>query len=214
MINHQAAADSLSLPYAILALGQSNDPTWGIDSTWSDRLYQRKALKVIDTRGRLALKAAWQAVEQATLDYSKPSFRRGISLAVGSATMGEEDLRQAFQDGDDLPLVEKLNQHLNPLWILGRLPNIPASHLAIQFKCQGPVLTCLTVRQALSDALDILENNEADCLLVGVSDRTSTILILATLEFAEAHKSKVFQHISRKDYWKTWLELAPDNIYE
>ena len=145
-------------------------------------LYQRKALKFLDRRGKQALQAAREAVGQA----GKPGFflpdRCGVSLAVGMPEAGEEQLADVFDSEGSESIVSQLRNGLNPLWLLGRLPNMPASHLSIQFQARGPVLTSLRGGQALQDAMDCIADGEADAMLVGATEAWFSPVGLAAME--------------------------------
>jgi 3-oxoacyl-(acyl-carrier-protein) synthase len=130
-------------------------------------LYHAKVAKTLDRRAELALVAAQQAINGSAWTHCKDPIRRGISLAVGTASMNEKDLEDIHAAAENVSLLEKWKKHLPPLWLLKQLPNMPASHLAIQFQAQGPVLTSLCGRQALVEAFDLIENGEADVMLVG-----------------------------------------------
>jgi 3-oxoacyl-(acyl-carrier-protein) synthase len=142
-------------------------------------LYQRKALKFLDRRGKQALQAAREAVGQA----GKPGFflpdRCGVSLAVGMPEAGEEQLADVFDSEGSESIVSQLRNGLNPLWLLGRLPNMPASHLSIQFQARGPVLTSLRGGQALQDAMDCMEQEGSR-----VRGEAAVMLVLESMEHA------------------------------
>jgi 3-oxoacyl-(acyl-carrier-protein) synthase len=192
-------------------------PETGVESF----LYQRKALKYLDRRGKLALYAAREAVLDSGLDCSSPSWGRGISLAVGGAGAGEECLREVFLSKTDETLTQKLRNELNPLWLLGRLPNMPASHLAIQFKARGPVLSSLRGRQALEDAMDLIENGEADVVLTGATEawfggperagldnqgEAAVLFVMESLKSAVLRGADVYHVVTRQDIGSCRME--------
>ncbi len=146
---------------------------------FNSKLYDRKALKVMDRRTRLALAAAFEAVDAAGLDCFEVSSRRGISLGIGFPDPGLEELSAALQDKPERSMVSRLLDNLNPLWLLKHLPNIPASHLAIQFKASGPSCTTSCGRQALQYAADVIAGGEADCMICGASDSSISPLYMA-----------------------------------
>ncbi|MDD5263032.1 MAG: beta-ketoacyl synthase N-terminal-like domain-containing protein [Methylacidiphilales bacterium] len=146
---------------------------------FNSRLYDRKALKVMDRRTRLALAAAFEAADVSGLDCSEASSRRGISLGIGFPDPGLEDISAALQDKPERSPAGRLLDNLNPLWLLNHLPNIPASHLAIQFKASGPSCTTSCGRQALQYAADVIAGGEADCMICGASDSSISPLYIA-----------------------------------
>jgi 3-oxoacyl-[acyl-carrier-protein] synthase II len=182
-------------------------------------LYQRKALKFLDRRAVHALAAGMEAMNQAALDCSNPSPRRGISLAVGFASAGEKSLGDVFLDDPEQALNLRLGRSLNPFWLLGRLPNMPASHLSLQFRVQGPVWTCCQGKQALIDAMDGIENGQADVFLAGASEawfcpsglaglsqkkakvwgEASVLFVIESLKHAEHRGANFLRKISRQE---------------
>lgn len=151
---------------------------------WLKHLYHPKAVKLLDQRTCSVMQAAYDAGVESGLDFMTASLRRGISLSVQAPGVEPEDFHYAFAQKNNASPAKKLVDHLNPLWVLGQLPNIPASHLAIQYNCQGPVLTCSSGdgQQGIETALDVLENDEADFMLVGACAEHSWMLIITPLE--------------------------------
>lgn len=151
---------------------------------WLKSLYHPKALKLLDARSIAVMQAAYDAVLESGMNFTTASPRRGISLSVDSPNFEQEDFRYAFTQNNRATVIKQLAEHLNPLWLLSQLPNIPASHLAIQYKCQGPVFTCSggEGQQAIEAALDTLENDEADTMFVGSCAEQSWMFLITTLE--------------------------------
>ena len=134
------------------------------------RLTDTKTLKNMDRRSQLALAAAFEAIDSAGLDCQEKSFCRGVSLAVGFADPGGEEISQALHDVPSTEILSGLLQNLHPLWLLKRLPNMPASHLAIQFKAAGPSCTTSCGKQSLQYAADCIRSGQSDCMICGASD--------------------------------------------
>jgi len=68
---------------------------------------------------------------------------------------------------------EEEMQRIAPLWLLRRLPNMPASHISIAFDARGPNNTMTnrdtSALMALMEAVNVIERGAADCLIVGAT---------------------------------------------
>ena len=145
-------------------------------SGFLDRLYARKALKVMDARTLTALPAALTAFDQSGC-HSAPE-RLAISLAVGPCDFAAAEISRALASGPALTPAARLQKNLHPLWLLRVLPNMPASHLAIQFHARGPCHTTFDAAQALRQAIDWMVTDEADSVLCGAADDSSAVLLV------------------------------------
>lgn len=136
-------------------------------------LPNRKAVKIMDRRTRLACGACAQMVAAG----EKFDEESGIVMAVGPASLGESDISAALSGSPDITheeLLGTLEKNLQPLWLLGRLPNMTAAHVAIQFQILGPSQTCgggsLAGIQALSCAARWLQTSSAKKVIVGTTE--------------------------------------------
>jgi 3-oxoacyl-(acyl-carrier-protein) synthase len=161
-------------PVVITGYGAMGFPDSLLDETKvQNSLRHRKSWKVMDTRTRLALGAALQAAAMAGI--SPDRSEGGVALGVGW-TGPDEPLMASLagraenpqQDGAWMRLLEK---ELPPLWLLERLPNMPAAHLAIQFQACGPCHTNATARaaglQAIALAARWIASGETPWALAG-----------------------------------------------
>ncbi|NJK93208.1 MAG: hypothetical protein HC904_16180 [Blastochloris sp.] len=156
-------------------LAEAQDNLW-----FQHNLYEPKALKLMNDSTRLLLRAAARVVAEAGLDCSQASARRGIYLLM-TLPFADEELRALAGKGTNQ--IQHLQQNLAPLWLLKQLPNLPAAHLALQFKFQGPAWTGQARREDWTDlcrqAEEILSDGEVDLLLVGIcSGREAEIGLL------------------------------------
>ncbi|MDX6765871.1 MAG: beta-ketoacyl synthase N-terminal-like domain-containing protein [Candidatus Methylacidiphilales bacterium] len=105
-----------------------------------ERLRQRKAAKWMGLETRSLLAASLIAADRAGLpDAELPSC--GVCVAAPPAEL-PTPLPAAFPM--DVAAVRDLLRDWPPLWLLGCLPNMAASHLAIQFRAGGPCHTLAT----------------------------------------------------------------------
>jgi len=129
-----------------------------------------------------ALGAAAQAWRSAGLDDATIDRERlGIYLGSGEGSLDFDNYVASNIAGWD-----KDTRSINaPAWARAALermtalreieqePNMPLSHLAMEFDVQGPAYNCLTAcaasNQAIGEASEILRRNDADVMIVGGS---------------------------------------------
>jgi len=128
------------------------------------RLRNRKSLKLMGPEIQSLLAAALAATDQAgwTDPGDKMDARCGICLAAPAPTFPSPP--HLFQ-GPSAPAILK---EWPPLWLLGCLWNMAASHMAIQFQASGPSHTLATHQweSLISLAESLIEEDEADRVIV------------------------------------------------
>lgn len=167
----------------ITGYGATGFPERPLDETVvQNSLRHRKSWKLMDTRTRMALGAALQAAAMAGI--SPDRSEGGVALGVGWSGPDEPlmaslaaQAENPRQDGAWMRLLEK---ELPPLWLLERLPNMPASHLAIQFQAGGPCHTSAAARasglQAVALAARWIASGETPWALAGGVEGPLSIL--------------------------------------
>lgn len=130
-----------------------------------------------------ALGAAAQAWRAAGLDDDATLNRERLGIYLGS---GEGSLDFDNYVASNIAGWDKETRTINaPAWAKAALdrmaalreieqePNMPLSHLAMEFDAQGPAYNCLTAcaasNQAIGEASEILRRNDADVMIVGGS---------------------------------------------
>jgi 3-oxoacyl-[acyl-carrier-protein] synthase II len=128
-----------------------------------------------------ALGAATQAWKMAGLDgFSKlDSSRLGIYLGSGEGSLDFENYVAANLAGwdedkrgiDGRAWAQKAATCLKPLVEIEQEPNMPLTHLALEFGAEGPSYNCLTAcaasTQAIGEASQILRCGDADVMITG-----------------------------------------------
>ena len=148
----------------------------------------RKMVKHMSRSARFAVAAAWMARREAGLgtDAVDP-YRLGIALGAGGMGPVDMDLLEGQasaaiisargQPGDelDIPAFSRvLRERTNPVTMLRGLPNLAATHLAIQQNARGPNNTittaCTAGTQAIGEGLRMIQRGDADVVLAGGTD--------------------------------------------
>ena len=128
-----------------------------------------------------ALGAAQQAWQSAQLDgYAQLDHERlGIYLGSGEGSLDFDNYAAANLAGwnaqhncvDGAPWARVAAQRMSALKEVEQEPNMPLSHLAMEFTAQGPAYNCLTAcaasTQAIGEATQILRRDDADVMISG-----------------------------------------------
>ena len=138
----------------------------------------RKSLKLMNRETQMGVASAQQAIQDASfLDANYDSSRIGVCFGCGNVEIMPED----FLCGVEACIKDELLDHslwgslglshVDPLWILRVLPNMPACHIAIIGDFQGPNNTITqneaSTFQAFAEARNHLLDDEADAMIVG-----------------------------------------------
>jgi 3-oxoacyl-[acyl-carrier-protein] synthase II len=141
-------------------------------------LRKRKLLKVMSRDIQLGVSAAALAMADARLGRGDlDPDRLGVVFGGGHIPPNPRELVEAAA------LCERNNsfffdrfgkecmEQISPLWLLPQLPNMPASHVAIEHDARGPNNT-ITSREAspllaLGEAVATVQRGAADCMIVG-----------------------------------------------
>jgi 3-oxoacyl-[acyl-carrier-protein] synthase II len=127
-----------------------------------------------------ALGAAAQAWQSAGLDKAKVDpDRLGIYLGSGEGSLDFDNYVAANLAGwnaetkelDAVKWVAAAGSTMTALREIEQEPNMPLSHLAMEFGAQGPAYNCLTAcaasTQAIGEASEMLRRGDADVMITG-----------------------------------------------
>lgn len=147
-----------------------------------------KLVKLMSRATGFAVAAADMARTQARLGTSDVDPGR-LAVCLGAGGMGPSDpdmlrgealamldaVKETGVDDFDVPAFARaFTARTNPVSLLRGLPNIAASHVAIQQRARGPSSTvttaCTSGTQAIGDAVRMLRTNEADVVIAGGAD--------------------------------------------
>ena len=165
-------------------------------------LTSRKLLKVMSRDIQLGVASASLAMTDAGLGRGDVDpWRLGVEFGAGRISSRPEDLTDAAEASSDEDGFEftrwgedGLGQ-VAPLWLLKRLPNMPASHVSIAYDARGPnnTITCrdASALLALAEAVRVIERDRADCMIVGACSSN-----IHPVDLAKMH---LYETLSRQD---------------
>ncbi|MCC6680699.1 MAG: beta-ketoacyl-[acyl-carrier-protein] synthase family protein [Phycisphaeraceae bacterium] len=127
-----------------------------------------------------ALGAAAQAWQMAGLDEAKFDRQRlGIYLGSGEGSLDFDNYvwsnltswNAEQRQVDTVKWADAALKHLTAVREFEQEPNMPLSHLAMEFDAQGPAYNCLTAcaasTQAIGEATEVLRRGDADIMIAG-----------------------------------------------
>ncbi|MGB7345658.1 MAG: beta-ketoacyl synthase N-terminal-like domain-containing protein [Pirellulaceae bacterium] len=139
----------------------------------------RKSIKLMNRETQLGVAAAQHAITNSGLlnaDYQPD--RIGVCFGAGNVEIRRSDFQAGVEACQDLMLQfdpalwgQLGVPHVDPLWILRVLPNMPACHAAIANDLRGPnnTITQATVAScmAFAEARNAILDGDADAMIVG-----------------------------------------------
>jgi len=144
----------------------------------------RKLLKLIKKTDVLGIYVAEKALESAGISGYRESLtseadeyfaqRFGIYGGTSGALPSTQyDFLPLIKEADGSTLIigEKLNDYINPMWLLGNLPNNVLCHVGIRNKLKGP--NAFITNHSTSGMLSIIEAFES--IRIGDTDRAIAI---------------------------------------
>lgn len=165
-------------------------------------LHCRKFLKVMSRDIQLGVASASLAMRDAGLSRgSVEPERLGVEFGAGRISTPPEDLIDAVNrsaaDTEAFEFTrwgEDSMGQIAPLWLLKRMPNMPACHVSIEFDARGPNNT-ITSRDssallALDEAVRVIERDAADCMIVGACSSN-----IHPVDIAKMH---LYENLSRR----------------
>lgn len=139
-------------------------------------LLDRKKLRHLDRFVQFAVKAAQEAIEDASLDIGPIADRVGV--IVGSGIGGLRTL-----EDQHLVLQEKGPRRVNPFLIPMMIPDLAAGQISIFFGAKGPnfcpVSACATATHAIGEAYETIKRGDAEVIISGGAEAPITPLGVA-----------------------------------
>jgi 3-oxoacyl-[acyl-carrier-protein] synthase II len=162
--------DSTDFPIHIGCEVKGFDP-----SPWMDHKMARRTARVT----QFALAAARQALADADLSInSDDSENVGVVIATGGGGM------TLLEEGTHV-LIEKGPRSISPLLLPSLMPNAVSCLVSIETGAKGPVLTstlaCASGNYALIESYNFMQRGEADVIIAGGVESSTTPLTFATL---------------------------------
>ncbi len=166
-------------------------------------IYCRKFIKAMSRDVQLGVAAASLAMRDAGLQSgSVEPERLGVEFGAGRISTTPEELTEAvtYSSGDRQEFEptrwgEDSMGQIAPLWLLKRLPNMPACHVSIEHDARGPNNT-ITSRDssallALDEAVRVIERGAADVMIVGACSSN-----IHPVDIAKLH---LYENLSRRE---------------
>lgn len=166
-------------------------------------VYCRKFLKIMSRDIQLGVASAAMAMQDSALASGQfDPERLGVAFGSGRISTRPEDLVEAASVStspdsgfENTRWGEDSMGRIAPLWLLKRLPNMPACHIAIQHDARGPNNT-ITSRDAsallaLAEGFRVIERGAADAMIVGACS--------SNIHPVDLTKFNLFEDLSRRD---------------
>ncbi|HAI12892.1 MAG TPA: beta-ketoacyl-[acyl-carrier-protein] synthase II [Phycisphaerales bacterium] len=149
--------------------------------THNDHVTHKHLHEGVGANTSFALGAASQAWKSAGLDQfaELDPTRLGIYLGSGEGSLDFENYAASALAGwdedargiDAVKWAAKAQQCMSAICEIEQEPNMPLTHLALEFNAQGPAYNCLTAcaasTQAIGEATEILRRGQADVMISG-----------------------------------------------
>ncbi len=173
-------------------------------------LPEKKFLKLMSRDIQLGVASATLAMADADLEkHDVDPDRLGVIFGAGRMSSTPQELAAAVRacstDGrfDADRWGERAAEQVTPLWLLRQLPNMPASHVSIEFDARGPNNT-ITSRDAsailaLNEAIGCIERGAADAMIVGACGSNIHPVDIAKLSLFDSlsHRAEDPEHACR-----------------
>ena len=176
-----------------------------------EHIYCRKFIKVMSRDIQLGVTAASMAMHDGSIKSGDiDPTRLGVVYGGGRISSRPEDLVDAASQSlpDDMVEFTRWGEDglgkIAPLWLLKRLPNMPACHVAIEHDAQGPnnTITCrdASALLALGEAVRVIERGAADAMIVGACS--------SNIHPVDLTKFNLFESLSHR-FMRRSLALEP-----
>src|SRR5881394_3501365 len=166
-------ADLASRIACVVPRGDGSDGTYNPDQ-WMEPKEQRK----VDDFIAFAMCAAGQALDDAGWRPTGYEDRISTGVLIGSGIGGIEGIAETA-----IILKEKGPRRVSPFFIPGRLINLAAGYVSIEFGLKGPnhavVTACSTGAHAIGDAGRLIALGDADVMVAGGTESPICRLAMA-----------------------------------
>jgi 3-oxoacyl-(acyl-carrier-protein) synthase len=129
-------------------------------------------LKMLDRVSYLALVAAMQAVDDASLDFSRENRERcGVSVGtgMGGATTTDEGYHTLYAERSD---------RIKPFTVIAAMTNAAAAWIGLEYALAGPNLTystaCSSSAVSVGEAAEKIRTGQADIMIAGGAEAPLT----------------------------------------
>jgi 3-oxoacyl-[acyl-carrier-protein] synthase II len=145
---------------------------------------EKKEIKRLDRFSQFAMVAAWQAIEEAGIDFAKEDpFRCGVIL--GSGIGGLHEIEEQC-----VKLVEKGPDRVSPFVVPKMMLNAAGGNLSIRYGLRGINYTvataCASANNAIGDAMQAIQHGACDVMITGGTEAAITQMGLAGFQNMKA----------------------------
>ncbi len=145
----------------------------GFDPT---RYMDFKEARRMARSSQLAIAAATDAMADAGLGQEVPEPERS-GVVIGSSASGMNEVSVSYE-------IIKSKNRLSPFAFLASVPNMPAHHIGLLFRCLGYNATictaCASGTQAIGEAAEVIRRGAADLILAGGTEAFVNEISLAS----------------------------------
>ena len=157
----------------MIPFGDGSNGTYSPDQ-WMEPKEQRK----VDDFIVYAMCAARQALDDAGWRPQSPDEQAATGVLIGSGIGGIEGIAETA-----ITLHEKGPRRVSPFFIPGRIINLAAGYVSIEFGLKGPntavVTACSTGAHAIGDATRLIALGDADVMVAGGTESPVNRMALA-----------------------------------
>jgi 3-oxoacyl-[acyl-carrier-protein] synthase II len=143
-----------------------------VNNFHAEEVLEPRAARRVDRFTQFALVAAIHAVKDSGLDFGRENPHRCgaiVGSGIGGLTEYEEQHTKYFSTGPS---------KISPFVIPKMMPNSAAGNISIHFGLGGPntavATACASAANAISDALRVIQHDEADIMITGGSEAAIT----------------------------------------
>lgn len=150
-------------------------------------LLVRKSRKYLSPQDDLAVVAAANALQKSNMTRGQLGARAGLAMCVGYLSFDRKDTDPvlALSVEDERFSMRRFSSEgmrkTHPLLTFRCLPNMPAFHVSVNFDVRGPYFctypSAAQTYAALARAIDWIEDDEADLVLVGAVAHQRNFLV-------------------------------------
>ena len=149
-----------------------------------DGFTEKKEIKRLDRFSQFGMVAAWQAIQESGIDFSKEDpYRCGVIL--GSGIGGLHEIEEGCTK-----LIEKGPDRVSPFVVPKMMLNACGGNISIRYGMRGINYTvataCASANNAIGDAMQAIQHNACDVVITGGTEAAITQMGLAGFQNMKA----------------------------
>ncbi|MCI0358890.1 MAG: beta-ketoacyl-ACP synthase II [Planctomycetaceae bacterium] len=149
-----------------------------------DGFTEKKEIKRLDRFSQFGMVAAWQAVQESAIDFSKEDpYRCGVILGSGIGGLNE------IEEGC-AKLIEKGPDRVSPFVVPKMMLNAAGGNISIRYGLRGinysVATACASANNAIGDAMQAIQHGACDVVVTGGTEAAITRMGLAGFQNMKA----------------------------